>query len=64
MAFAVKVTVVLMPCGAVLSAVTVTPNAGSELKRGDAVTLLVSRGQQTFTVPDVRGASLDDEIPF
>jgi len=40
--------------------VTVTPNAGSELKRGDAVTLLVSRGQQTFTVPDVRGASLDD----
>lgn len=46
-----------VPAGHVISA---KPAPGSTVKRGDAVLLLVSRGVQTFTVPDVRGTALAD----
>lgn len=46
-----------VPAGHVIGS---TPTPGSELKRGDAVTLLVSRGVQTFPVPGVQGKTVDE----
>lgn len=46
-----------VPAGGVVAA---TPSAGTEVKRGDAVVLLVSRGVQTFPVPDVQGRTADE----
>lgn len=46
-----------VPAGHVISS---TPAAGVHVQRGDAVTVLVSLGVQTFPVPDLTGASLED----
>ena len=46
-----------VPAGHVISA---SPASGSSVKRGSAVTLLVSRGVQTFPVPDVTGRTPDE----
>jgi serine/threonine-protein kinase len=37
-----------------------TPAAGMTVPRNSVVTLRVSKGPRTVTVPDVRGAGLDD----
>lgn len=46
-----------VPAGHVISA---APTAGETVKKGTAVELVVSRGEQLFEVPDLEGLSLDD----
>ena len=44
------------------SVISSTPAAGTTAHKGDTVTLVVSKGPQTFPVPDVRGMKVDDAV--
>ena len=46
-----------VPAGHVIA---VEPNAGDAVKKGTAIDLVVSRGVETFPVPQVTGAGLDE----
>jgi serine/threonine-protein kinase len=46
-----------VPAGTVISA---SPGPGASLKRGDEVTLVISKGVQTFEVPSLEGMDLDE----
>ena len=42
------------------SVVSTNPAAGTELKRGDTVTIVVSKGNAPITVPDLTGKNIND----
>jgi serine/threonine-protein kinase len=44
------------------SVISTNPPAGATLHKGDSVALSVSKGPQTFPVPDVRGMKVDDAV--
>ena len=44
------------------SVISSDPPAGATAHKGDTVTLVVSKGPQTFPVPDVRGMKVDDAV--
>lgn len=46
-----------VPAGTIIS---ISPETGEQLKRGDAVDIVVSKGREPITVPSVAGQSVDD----